>query len=590
MTNLYTGIATIDKLLQIARADKKFYEYVGSDNYASLGGVIHPDDLEYFKEVLSKLGETQSAMIVLRFKLPDESYHYVLAELSGIVLEDEKDSYVEIKIQDISELEKNLGQVYDESSFYDEFLDLWGEHLFLYETASDSLRVFRGSRLNRVYSFRGTIRQFEERLLELDIIAKEEQESFKALCADIANGVKNFEYNLLLRDQSPDTQRVNHVIKGRTVLNSRREFVVLGAISCNTGDAAGFEQMQKDYERDVTTGLLTKKSIVEYTENLLRSRPKHNVNLCVVDVDNFKQVNDTLGHLFGDEVLARVADILKEAVAGKGLVGRIGGDEMFIVLEGVNTLSDLRGILRSIRSNVEWAYKDRKEVPSVTCSIGVSTYPDDAVTYDDLFKIADKMLYRAKQKGKNRYIVYAYDVHGDVLSEEETPNMQSSVTKQQDKEDLVLKLLGYLARQSKAPYEVMLQDIGNAFALDEVHLFYGTKGKKILESYWNANGGTMPEESFSDYVHEENFVHLYREHNLAVIDKPDLIEQLCPRTYAYLMSHGIKVALIYKMDYKNHEGYIVYCKMSDTSRKWSDSDMANLTYISKILELLIDDK
>lgn len=594
MANLYTGIATIDKLLQIARADKKFYEYVGFDNYASLAGLVHPDDLEHFKEAVSGLGEKESTMTVMRLKVPDETYHYVLAELSDIVLEDAKDKYVELRIQDISDLEKNLGEIYDENHFYGEYLDLWGSYLFLYETVTDSFRVFSGGRLNRVYSFRGTIKQFEESLIEKGYVAQEDQTTFQALCADIANGTKNFEYTLLLRDKSVmDAKTLTHFIKGRTILNSRREFVVLGAITCRSiNGAAALEQTQKEHERDVTTGLLTKKAIIEYTENLLRNKPKYNVNLCVVDVDNFKQVNDTLGHLFGDEVLARVADILKEAVAGKGLVGRIGGDEMFIVLEGVNTLSDLRGILRSIRSNVEWAYKDRKEVPSVTCSIGVSTYPDDAVTYDDLFKIADKMLYRAKQKGKNRYIVYAYDVHGDVLSEGESPNLQSSVAKQQDKEELVLKMLGYLARQSRQPYEVMLQDIGNTFALDEVHLFYGDEGKKILESYWNANdgSGSMPAESFADCVHEENFAHLYREHNMAVIDKPDLIEQLCPRTHQYLMSHGIKVALIYKMDYKKHEGYIAYCKMSDTSRKWSDSDMANLTYISKTIELLINDK
>lgn len=289
-------------------------------------------------------------------------------------------------------------------------------------------------------------------------------------------------------------------------------------------------------------------------------------------------------------MLATAADIIKEAVAGKGLAGRIGGDEMFVVLEGINTLSDLRGILRSIRSNVEWLYKDRKDVPTVTCSIGVSTYPDDALVYDDLFKIADKMLYRAKQKGKNRYIVYAPDVHGDVLSEQETVNVQSSALQRQDKEDLVLKMLEYVARQANRPFDMLLSDVGSTFGLEEIHLFYGDEKKRRLESYWNVDGGEMPKESFADYIHEENFVHLYREHNMAVIDNLDLIQQLCPQTHKYLMTRGVKAALVYKMDCKKHEGYLVYCKMSDITRKWSDSDIANLTYISKMFELLINDR
>ena len=226
----------------------------------------------------------------------------------------------------------------------------------------------------------------------------------------------------------------------------------------------------------------------------------------------------------------------------------------------------------------------------MTCSIGVATYPEDALVYDDLFKIADKMLYRAKQKGKNRYIVYAREVHGDVLSENEPLNEQSGVAQRQDKEELVLKMMEYMARQANRPYDMMLRDIGNTFGLDEIHLTYGDARKVRLESYWNVNGGEKPADSFAKYVHEENFVHLYREHDMAVIDKLDLIEQLCPQMYQYLMEHGVKVALIYKMNCRKHEGYIAYCKMSDMSRKWSDSDMANLAYISKIMELLINDR
>ena len=424
-----------------------------------------------------------------------------------------------------------------------------------------------------------------------NVVEGEDLLSFEEFCNDIAEGAKNFEYKLLFRDKDVVPKRDIHCVKGRTIINSRKERVVLGCILRRSNmDGGGFEHVQNDFERDITTGLLTKRAILEYTENLLRSKPKYNVNLCVVDLDNFKQINDTLGHMFGDEVLAKVAGILKDAVVGKGVAGRIGGDEMFVVLEGINTLSDLRGVLRSIRSNVEWAYKDRKEVPPLSCSIGVSTYPDDALVYDDLFKIADKMLYRAKEKGKNRYIIYAPDVHGDVLSEGNTVNIQVDSSQKQDKEELVLKMIEYVAYQVKRPFEMILQDIGTTFGLDEIHLFYGDAPKALLESFWSVDGWEKPENSFGEYVHEENFEHLYREHNMAVIDKLDLIEQLCPRTHDYMMKRGVKVALIYKMNCKRHEGYIVYCKMSDISRKWSDSDMANLTYASKTIELIINDK
>lgn len=590
MERLYTGTATIDRRLQIARADKQFYEYIGFENYVSLARNIHPDSVEQFKEIVTGLAIGEATELVLRILAADGRYHSVLTYLSCISVEGEKDSFIEIKIQDIEMLEDKISSICDENYLSSEFLDMWGECLFLFNVQQDSIEIFNGGNANRVFSFRGTIESFEETVMQ-QAVDEEYVSAFHELCQDIAKGAKGFEYKLRFLDKAADPRRDIHIVKGKTVLNSRRQQIVLGCImrSCSVDGGRG-DYFQKDFDRDVTTGLLTKKAIIEYTENLLRHKPKYNVNLCVVDLDNFKQVNDTLGHMFGDEVLATVADILKEAIIGRGLVGRIGGDEMFIVLEGVNSLSDLRGILRSVRSNVEWAYKDRKEVPKVTCSIGVSTYPDDALVYDDLFKIADKMLYRAKQKGKNRYIVYARDVHGDVLSETESLNVPNNVIQRQDKEDLVLKMLEYVAQQTNRPFDMLLRDIGSTFGLDEIHLFYGDEKKVLLESYWNAEGGEMPTESFANYVHEENFVHLYREHDMAVIDKLDLIEQLCPQLHKYLMAHGVKVALIYKMNCKKHQGYIAYCKMSDMSRKWSDSDMANLTYISKVIELLINDR
>ena len=591
MEKFYTGTATIDRRLQIARADKKFYEYIGAENYASIAGNIHPEALGYFKKVVAELGTDESAEFVVRMKVLDGSYHHVLMRMKGLALESEKESYLELRIQDVQDLEDKLTGVCDENQILSELLDIWGKGIFVYDVGRDSLNIFRGGGDSRISYFQGTLQEFQNGAIQRKTVEGDDLATFKEFCDDLAHGTKSFEYRLLFRDKDVNPLSDIHCVKGRTIMNSNNEQIVLGCmLKQSNGNGDSSEHVQHDYEKDVTTGLLTKRAILEYTENLLRSKPKYNVNLCIVDLDNFKQINDTLGHMFGDEVLAKVAEILRDAVVGKGVAGRIGGDEMFVVLEGINSLSDLRGVLRSIRSNVEWAYKDRKEVPPLSCSIGVSTYPYDAVVYDDLFKIADKMLYLAKEKGKNRYIIYAPEVHGDVLSEDEPVSVQAEVSHKQDKEDLVLKMLECVAHQMNRPFDMILQDVGMTFGLDEIHLFYGDAPKASLESFWSVDGRPKPEVSFGEYVHEENFEHLYREHNLAVIDKLDIIEQLCPQTHRYMMKRGVKVALVYKMNCKRHEGYIVYCKMSDIARKWSDGDMANLTYISKTIELIINDR
>lgn len=592
MANIYTGIAVIDRKLQIAKADEQFYEFIGSENYASVAGNIWPGDIEYVKQSVKNIREEESMVFLIRLRnAQDEEYHHVLTELNGLAVSDGQESYVEMRIQDIDQLNQRFSDICDENALCNEFLELWGERLFIYDKKHNVMQMFNGGSKNRIYTFRGTLDAFKDHIYQEKMIAEKDFNAFEELCDNIMNGVKNFEGKMLFLNDGIDPEQNIHLVKGRTIQNSKGDPIVLGYLSLrNLQGTRTDDNTVVDFETDITTGLLTKKAILNYTENLLHRKPKYNVNLCVIDIDNFKAVNDTLGHMFGDEVLAKVAGIIKDAVEGKGIVGRIGGDEMFVVLEGVNTLSDLRGVLRSIRNNVEWAYLDRKEVPKVTCSIGVSTYPTDSAVYDDLFKIADKMLYRAKQKGKNRYIIYAPEVHGDVLNGESEAVIQNTAAARQDKEDLVLKLLEFMARQTNRPFYMILQDIGLTFGLDEVSLIYGDEKKTLLESYWCSDGSTKPADSDIHFVHEENFVHLYREHNLAVIDKLDLIEQLCPQTHKYMTEHGIKTALIYKMNYKQHEGYITYYKRSDMSRKWSDSDLANLTYISKIMELVINDR
>lgn len=590
MMNLHVSVATIDKRLQIARADQGFYEYVGFENYISLVKVVHPDDLEYFRETVEKLLEGESAKLVARVRKADGEYREMLIALLGLPLKKETEPYVEIRVQDVGNLEDTLGQVRDENRICSEFLDFFGDYLFRYDAAQDFFRIFRGGELNRTFAFRGTLGQFEETMLQKGLVGEAYRADFRNLCGDIAGGTKNFEYRLLLLDPSIDPQHDIHIVQGKTVQNERKEPVVLGCIHCRS-DSGGKEQyMQKDFEMDVTTGLLAKKAITAYAENLLRRKPKYNINFCVVDIDNFKQVNDTLGHLYGDRVLAEVSDIIKQAAAGKGLVGRIGGDEMFLVLEGIHTLDHLRGILRSIRSNVEWTYREREGVPDVTCSIGVSTYPGDAKNYDDLFKIADKMLYRAKEKGKNRYIVYAPDVHGDVLSESGNAAVTKGGGKREDREEIVLRLLECLAKQQNQPFGAMLKDIGTTFGLDEVALFYSDGERASIACCWDVEEGICPAEPIAACIGEENFVHLYKGHKIAVIDRTDMIEQICPQTYRYLARRGIKAALIYEMKFARHKGCIGYCKKSELTRKWSDGDKENLTYISKVIELMLNDQ
>ena len=179
----------------------------------------------------------------------------------------------------------------------------------------------------------------------------------------------------------------------------------------------GKEKTHISADEDPGTGLLNKRAVTEYAKDLIDLGGSGcNVTIAIIDIDDFKTINDTYGHSFGDEVLIKVAEIIQTAIGDKGVAGRIGGDEMFIVLKNMKSRDEIRLILKEIRTNIEWAYKNGEDSELVTtCSIGCATYPADADNFADLFNVADKLLYLAKEKGKNRYIIYEEEVHGQYV-------------------------------------------------------------------------------------------------------------------------------------------------------------------------------
>ena len=134
--------------------------------------------------------------------------------------------------------------------------------------------------------------------------------------------------------------------------------------------------------------------------------------MLVIDLDNFKRVNDELGHKKGDEALRGVADLIRKNLRKVDLPFRYGGEEFVILLPGtsefesVHTAERLR---RKIADNAGFMDLHGRPRP-ITVSVGVSVFPDTASSAEELFDQADAAMYRAKQLGKNRVVLYKHDM------------------------------------------------------------------------------------------------------------------------------------------------------------------------------------
>jgi diguanylate cyclase (GGDEF)-like protein len=133
------------------------------------------------------------------------------------------------------------------------------------------------------------------------------------------------------------------------------------------------------------------------------------LSMLVLDIDDFKRVNDELGHKKGDEALVAVAEIVRRNLRKVDLAFRYGGEEIVILLPGtpefeaVHTAERLRRVIQQYRG-----FRDhRGSTREITVSVGVAVYPDTAKTSDELFVQADEAMYRAKQRGKNQVVLYS---------------------------------------------------------------------------------------------------------------------------------------------------------------------------------------
>ncbi len=353
---------------------------------------------------------------------------------------------------------------------------------------------------------------------------------------------------------------------------------------------------KKILDIDFGTGLLSKKAITDYAKEKCKD-PENMIDLCILDVDNFKQINDTKGHSFGDKVLREVGEIITSILGSHGKAGRIGGDEIMMVIESAEDKNKLRSYLKPIRENVESLYRDKDGYPIVTVSVGSANFPLFVDNYDALFNLADRMLYRAKNRGKNRYVMYNPDIHGKIVDGvllEENRVVQN--TPPQDKMKMMLGTIEGLFGEKAVSIEKVLMDLLATYELDEGYLFLNNLGK----SYFgfrrtentvlcdqNSMGRIIENQASISYVTDSEFQKMFNSNRILVLDSPEKELSNTVEPKEVFSSKGIKHAFYYKLADNDSNGYLVLYNTRNLSRKFPQNDITDFTYLGKMIEIAL---
>lgn len=196
-----------------------------------------------------------------------------------------------------------------------------------------------------------------------------------------------------------------------TYYQGQQPAMTFGSIRNIQAEKLWQERICRRANMDDLTGLLSKSAVQTQIRTALRRMcpKKDSAALLIVDADNFKAVNDTFGHPFGDKVLREVGQSIQKNFRQSDIKGRIGGDEFIILLPGMNSADILARHCHSLCRRLSRVFHGPAGHQAFSISIGAALFPDHGQSYRELISHADRALYEAKHRGKGQYVLYQPD-------------------------------------------------------------------------------------------------------------------------------------------------------------------------------------
>lgn len=185
-----------------------------------------------------------------------------------------------------------------------------------------------------------------------------------------------------------------------------------GIFSDLTDRKTSEDELKKMALTDSLTGTSNRYDFTERMQQLIKTSQKYELShaLLFLDLDRFKQINDSLGHDIGDLLLMSVAERIRGLLKNKDILARYGGDEFVVALTAIKHPREAANMAEKIIEVLETPFHLADEEIYISTSIGISLYPIDGMTLDDMLRKADKAMYYAKQNGRNQYCFYFDDL------------------------------------------------------------------------------------------------------------------------------------------------------------------------------------
>lgn len=414
------------------------------------------------------------------------------------------------------------------------------------------------------------LQQWEKESLES--LPEQAHGSVTKFVSGLKNGTRNFIGTIPVNAEGEGIE-----FSGTAIYNSDVHIKTVGIIGKTNVKSIG-----DTVRRDQLTGLYLKEDITNYAKRLIDDL-KEKTAMAIIDIDDFKNVNDRFGHSVGDAVLRKCAAIIAEQLGNLGKAGRIGGDEFYIVIDDFDGMETIKSILRGIKNNIAEAYSDKEDGFHVTTSIGLTVAPNDADNFNTLYNLTDHMLYLAKNKGKNRYIFYECAKHGTVDDILQTGVDKIGIISRRgiSRSEAVCQILDLMYRGKVFSAEDILNSIVKHFSVERIMLFNKTDKTVVAQG-----GSILPEDGKiggeTDYIYDERLDGYFNDH-VMVVNNIKQFRTLNPQVYENFFRQGIRSIMQHRFVGRNGKEYVISYESVSSNDTWHLEDM----YLYRLLDRIL---
>lgn len=536
---------------------------------------IYIDDRQAVKEEISRqLAAGKVFMYENRLTTKDGMIRWVW--VSAELGKDEcQRQYFHCIFHDITDTKKNQEQLAISEQRYEIILSQTQDIIF--ELDCKTFEIYYSANFEKKFGYQIPVKGFPDSMFATDIIYEADKAKLRRKFQGLLSGDGHMSHEYRIKHKDG---RYTWVDVHATVMRDSggQPIKILGIITDIHARKTEILETKRMANLDPLTGLLNRRECVRrinrYVETCCCLAA-----LIIVDIDNFKTLNDTKGHPYGDSVLTRISRGLLSVFRQNDVVARIGGDEFLIFLSEIKESDNILPKLEAIQEIFLAVNATGPDMP-ISCSIGVSFYPEHGSDFTTLFAKADAAMYHAKRHGKGQHCIYK---EGKLLSRETVSKQPLSL--QSDIQNHIIenifRIFMEMPDNSTALPEI-LGFIGRTFRIDRIYICQKTECEAFkIKYHWC--GREIP--SMSDSLQTLFTLDFQRSPGFPAVDFRNTEEITNPAIRNWFKSRGVKAAFLFWVGDESRLMNIIGLEDCHEVREAIEEVLESLYMICEILNL-----